>query len=131
MEAGTGVLISGSGVLELSGVMSGIKIPVEASNDLREAQSQFAGILPILMLYIGSTGLKMTLGDAWAREGHMKRSLHYVRLAIDINLFRDGVYLKDTEDYRKAGEFWEALGGSWGGRWGDGDHFSLAWGGRK
>jgi len=58
-------------------------------------------------------------------------SLHRDRLAVDFNLFRDGVYLRGTEDYRPLGEVWEAMGGSWGGRFNDGNHFSLAYKGRK
>jgi len=50
------------------------------------------------------------------------------RLAIDLNLFKDGEYLTDTEDHRFLGEFWESLGGTWGGRWDDGNHYS--WGER-
>ena len=70
-------------------------------------------------------GYEVTLGDAWAREGHRKGSFHYKRLAIDLNLFKNGVYLRSTESHKPLGEFWESIGGSWGGRWDDGNHYSL------
>jgi hypothetical protein len=61
----------------------------------------------------------------------IRTSLHGERLAVDLNLFIDGVYQTQTEAYRPLGEKWESLGGTWGGRFGDGNHFSIAHDGRK
>lgn len=58
-------------------------------------------------------------------------SLHGDRLAIDLNLFVNGIYRPDAEAYKPLGEKWEALGGTWGGRFGDANHFSIAHDGRK
>ena len=58
-------------------------------------------------------------------------SLHTKKLAVDISLFRKGVYLTSTEDYRELGEYWESIGGTWGGRFNDGGHFSLTHNGVK
>lgn len=61
-------------------------------------------------------------------------SLHCERLAIDLILDRDGQYLTRTEDYEPLGTYWEGCHelARWGGRFTrpDGNHFSLAWGGR-
>jgi len=76
-------------------------------------------------------GYELTFGDAWAKTGHMAKSLHYDRLAIDLNLFKDGKYLSTTEDHKPLGEFWESIGGSWGGRFNDGNHYSLEHEGRR
>jgi hypothetical protein len=64
---------------------------------------------------------------------HMKNSLHYEGLAVDIDLFKDGKYLVATEDHRVFGEFWESLHKDccWGGRFKDGNHYSVTYGGRK
>jgi len=81
-------------------------------------------------------GYEMTFGDAyrdprlfgWSGEkkGYGRsRSNHKKRLAIDLNLYKNGVYLRKTEDHRELGEFWENIGGSWGGRFNDGNHYSL------
>jgi hypothetical protein len=59
-----------------------------------------------------------------------RTSLHCDRLAIDINLFINGELQKQTEAYRPLGEEWERLGGTWGGRFNDGGHFSIAHEGR-
>lgn len=92
----------------------------------REKQSIFVRKVALLILFIYDQGYELTFGDAWAKSGHMRGSFHYKRLAIDLNLFKDGVWLDDTEDHTFAGEFWESIGGTWGGRWGDGNHYS--WG---
>ena len=55
----------------------------------------------------------------------MPNSLHYIRLAIDLNLFEAGKYLRSSKDHAVLGLYWESLGGSWGGRFGDGNHYSL------
>jgi len=93
---------------------------------LRNEQSEFAKRLPLLLLYIIVQGYEITFGDFKATTGHSENSFHYKRLAADINLFKDGKYLKLTEDHKQFGLFWENLGGSWGGRWNDGNHYS--WG---
>jgi hypothetical protein len=99
--------------------------------DLRNRQSEFAQKVPLLILYAYELGYEVTLGDAWAKTGHSENSCHYIRLAIDLNLFKDGRFLTRTEDHRKLGEFWESIGGSWGDRFNDGNHYSLEWNGRK
>ena len=108
---------------------------------LRERQSEFARKIPLLMLYAYALGYELTLGDVWANRGHSDNSCHYIRLAADLNLFKNGRYLSKTQDHKKLGEFWESIGGSWGGRFGesnpgagdghDGNHYSLSWEGRR
>ena len=96
---------------------------------LREKQSEFVRMVSKLIDYATSQGYDLTFGDAYAKSGHMKDSLHYSRLAIDLNLFQNGNYLTATEDHRPLGEYWESIGGSWGGRFNDGNHYSLShWG---
>ena len=98
---------------------------------LQKKQSKFARMVGFLILHAVSLGYEVTLGDAYALTGHMKNSLHGKRLAIDLNLFKDGKYLTKTEDHLPLGEYWESIGGSWGGRFGDGNHYSLEHNGRK
>jgi len=97
---------------------------------LRISQSRFALMVAILIIYAYFRGYEITFGDAWAKEGegrpHKKGSFHFKRLAIDLNLFKNGVFLKTTEDHKPLGMFWKILGGTWGGDWDDGNHYS--WG---
>ena len=97
---------------------------------LRSKQSLFVLMVSMLIRKAYKLGYEITFGDAWAHDGHMNDSLHYIRLAIDLNLFKDGEYLRKTEDHQVLGEYWESLGGSWGGQYGDGNHYSLEHNGR-
>jgi hypothetical protein len=63
--------------------------------------------------------------------GGIARSLHGSRLAVDLNLFRGGQYVTDPDEYQPMGEHWESMGGTWGGRFGDANHFSIEHEGRK
>jgi len=115
---------------------------------LLQAQQRFASLVPRLIdraLFLGFqvTGAEWYRPDEtaelYALQGRgVKYSLHPLRLAIDLNLFADGRYLTSTEDHRPLGEWWERMGTAHGlpTRWGgtftrpDGNHYSLAWGGR-
>lgn len=91
---------------------------------LRKDQSKFAHMVALLILYAYEKGYELTFSDAYAHDGHREGSFHYKRLAIDLNLFKGGKYLTRTEDHEPLGLFWESIGGSWGGRWEDGNHYS-------
>jgi hypothetical protein len=92
---------------------------------LRQKQSKFVHMVALLILHAEQLGYELTFGDTWAKDGHKAGSFHYKRLAIDLNLFRDGVYLTDTESHTPLGRYWESIGGTWGGRFRDGNHYSL------
>jgi hypothetical protein len=101
---------------------------------LQKKQSQFAHMLALLILHAEQLGYEITLGDCYRDprcDYGMKDSLHRDRLAADLNLFKDGAYLTGTDDHRPLGEYWESIGGTWGGRFNDGNHYSLMHGGRK
>lgn len=63
----------------------------------------------------------------------IRNSLHELQLAQDVDLIKDGKYMASTEDHRSFGEWWEKQGSDhrWGGRWGDGNHYSLEHNGLK
>lgn len=112
---------------------------------LREKQSLFMKLLPRLLDYIYEQGYEVTGGELWrtpeqaainAERGvGTSTSLHLDRLAIDLNLFKDGKFLTSTEAHRQFGEYWESLDPlcCWGGRFSrpDGNHYSITHGGRK
>ena len=105
---------------------------------LGEKQKLFMRLLPRLIDYIHEQGFEGTEGDAFRDPrvhgeigekkgyGHPK-SAHKNRLAIDINLFKDGKYLDTTEDHKLIGDFWESLHElcRWGGDFGDGNHYAI------
>lgn len=113
---------------------------------LRRKQSAFVQLVGRLIAHAYAEGYELTFGEAYrspeeaarlARIGAgITKSLHTDRLAIDLNLFKDGRYVTTTEHYRPLGEWWEAqstpeLECCWGGRFRDGNHFSVSHGGRK
>ena len=100
-------------------------------SELGDNQRAFAGDVGRLLRYIYSRGYQVTFGDALAHDGHMDGSFHYKKLAIDLNLFFQGEYLRKTIDHKEFGEYWESLhpDNTWGGRFknvkgGDGNHYS-------
>jgi len=103
---------------------------------LGEKQRLFTRLLPRLLDKAHELGFEVSLGDAYrdprvfgaigVRQGYGEsRSAHKQRLAIDLNLFRDGKFLQATSDHQALGEWWESQGGVWGGRFNDGNHYSL------
>lgn len=113
---------------------------------LGEKQRLFTKFMGQLIDYAYKAGFELSVGDAYrdprlaalnAAQGKgITNSLHTQRLAMDFNLFKDGVYLAKSEDYRLLGEFWESLDPlcCWGGRFkpvADGNHFSITDGGYK
>ena len=101
---------------------------------LRQKQSLFVEMIALLILKAKDLGYKLTLADAYrdprVKYGHPK-SLHRQRLAIDFNLFKNGRYLTSTKSHTPLGEYWESIGGTWGGRFNDGNHYSLTHNGMK
>jgi hypothetical protein len=109
---------------------------------LRQKQSRFVRCVALLIQYAGQQGYEFTFGEAWRTPEQAKwnaergkgtaTSLHIDRLAIDFNLFRNGKWLTKTEDHKPLGEYWESLAPDcrWGGRFGDGNHYSIAHNGR-
>ncbi|EDT6692621.1 M15 family metallopeptidase [Salmonella enterica subsp. enterica] len=110
---------------------------------LSEKQALFTAMIGQLILFADQHGLRLTFGEAYrtpeqaalnAKRGSgIKNSLHTQRLAVDFNLFVNGEYKTDSSDYLPLGEYWESIGGTWGGRFSkpDGNHFSLEHNGIK
>jgi hypothetical protein len=63
----------------------------------------------------------------------IRNTAHGKQLGIDMNAFKNGRYLGETEEWKELGEYWESLHPlcRWGGRFGDGNHLSLEFQGVK
>lgn len=111
---------------------------------LGEKQRKFPLLLMSLIHYIYGKGYEVTWGDGYrdprvfgnigdrAGYGH-KNSCHKLRLAQDINLFKDGKCLSKTEDHKAFGLYWESLDPdcTWGGDFQDGNHYSMTYKGMR
>ena len=108
---------------------------------LREKQSKFVWMVNDLLTFAKSKGYDLTFGEAlrteeqaalYAKQGKgSANSLHCLKLAIDLNLFVNGKYQDSTSAHEPLGVFWESIGGSWGGRFNDGNHYSLSHNGMR
>jgi hypothetical protein len=111
---------------------------------LAQKQRRFVLMKAYLIAWAYSNGYELTDGDAYRDprvHGNMgakppisyseARSAHKQRLAQDFNLFIKGRFVTNTEEHRPLGEVWEGMGGTWGGRFNDGNHYSLAHAGIK
>lgn len=99
---------------------------------LGDKQRLFTRLVGQLILRAYVQGYELTFGasyrdPAWGVGKMPATSLHGKRLAVDLNLFRDGKFLTRTEDHQPLGEWWEKLHPlcRWGGRFNDGNHYSL------
>lgn len=115
---------------------------------LGDKQRLFVRLQAQFVLWAYEQGYALTDGDAYRDPrlhgelgeklgyGHAK-SCHKLRLARDYNLFKQvngsWVYLTRTEDYEPLGRKWESMHElcRWGGRFGDGNHFSFTHDGMK
>lgn len=106
---------------------------------LQKQQAEFTEMAAELIKQAIAMGYKVTLGDAYRdprlhgamgeKKGYgAANSFHKKRLAIDLNLYKNGVYLTKTEDHKPLGTWWKSQGGTWGGDFPtpDGNHYS--WG---
>jgi hypothetical protein len=108
-------------------------------SDLTDKQFLFSLLVSRLIDQAITLGYEVTLGEAYrtpeqaqwnAQKGSgIVNSLHTKRLAIDLQLFKDGKYLTASEDYLPLGRWWELQDPlcRWGGRFHkpDGNHFSM------
>lgn len=109
---------------------------------LLEKQQVFAVLVSKLIQRAVELGYGVTLGEAlrppeiaaiYKQDGRgILKSLHTEKLAIDLNLFRDGRYLTKTEDHRPLGLWWKAQSTElytccWGGDFSkeDANHYSI------
>lgn len=114
---------------------------------LLQKQFEFGLLLPLLLAKATELGYQYTLGEIQRSQKEANRlaklgvgsknSVHRLKLAVDLHLFRNTIYLKDTESHRALGTYWETLSAGkdftchWGGHWGDGNHYSIGHGGVK
>lgn len=109
---------------------------------MSKLQETFAVDFARLILMAPTLGYTTTLGEAWrtaeqallnAQHGlGIANSLHGLRLAGDLNFFKDGKWVKDGTKLSDIGSWWKSLGTDhyWGGDFthipADGNHFSIS-----
>ena len=110
---------------------------------LGQKQELFSSFLPILIIKAHDLGFDVRVGDLFRdprvhgaygeKVGYSSAySMHKLKLAVDLNLFINNVLKVKTSDFQVLGEWWEQQHElcRWGGRFKDGNHFSLTHDGR-
>jgi hypothetical protein len=118
-------------------------IPKDIDNPktLGDKQRLFAYLLGLLIARAYKNGYALSMGDVFDADGdggHMKNSVHDLKLAADLNLFSrvngKWVYHTSAEAHAGLGAYWKSLHPlcRWGGDFAskDGNHYSLTHGGR-
>jgi len=105
---------------------------------LGDKQELFTRCLVQLLLRMHLEGYQVRMGQVERSPEEAARlgkpnSVHTLRLAADLHLFQDRHYLTETKDHETFGVFWERLHPDcrWGGRFGDGNHYSITHDGVK
>lgn len=104
-------------------------------------EERFAQDAATLIQQAALLGYTVTLGEAFrtplqaaadaAAGTGISHSLHTQRLAIDLNFFKNGVWVTDGSELADVGAWWKSLGPDhyWGGDFksnSDGNHFSIS-----
>jgi hypothetical protein len=108
---------------------------------LQELQEQFMQDLALLVQQAKTMGYAVTGGELWRTPQQVQwdvqhgtgisHSLHPDRLAIDLDVFKDGVWITDGSKLADLGAWWKTLSPMhfWGGDFKsrpDGNHFSIS-----
>ena len=102
-------------------------------------QEVFAENMAKLILWAFCQGYKIRVGEVWrsnaaaaayAASGQgISKSLHRLKLAADLNLFKNGKFLTKSSDHKPLGDYWKTLheDNRWGGDFKkrDGNHYSM------
>ncbi len=110
-------------------------------SNLRLLQSAHVRYTAQLIRWATEAGYELTWGETLrtpeqalhnaANGAGIAHSLHLIKLAVDLALFKNGELLSTLEDYKPLGEYWKSLDPlcCWGGDFHspDADHFSITW----
>lgn len=87
---------------------------------LSERQRIFMHNLGKLIIFAYENGIELTGGELWRpvemQEIYFEKGLsktmkgkHLIKLAIDLNVFIDGIYRTDAEAHKPLAEYWKSL----------------------
>jgi len=95
---------------------------------LSEKQVKFTGMLGKLLVFASDNEIPIKIVELYRspekqfnlyKKGKTKtlNSSHIKGLAVDLAIIKDGQYITEETAYVSLGEYWEEVGGVWGGSW--------------
>ena len=98
-------------------------------SELGDKRRRFSRMVPRLLLYAEQLGYEYAFEFTKRCEqcpiGH-PRSTHNVGLALDLNLYKNGEFIRDATGHKELHDFWDLMGGA--ARIDrDMNHYSLEW----
>jgi hypothetical protein len=79
---------------------------------LGSEQERFGHMLGKLLVWANDHGHKTRVGDVFAKTGHKDGSNHYLKLAADILVFKQGAIEQDMEAHKEMHDYWDSIGGA-------------------
>ena len=116
---------------------------IPPNETLGQKQRRFVKMLGALIDWAYQNGYELSEGEGkrtqqqamWdaAHGSGIQHSNHIIQLAHDFNVYKNGVWLSDAKQYPDLCAYWKSLApdACAGADWGDSDHFSIAYQGRK
>lgn len=107
---------------------------------LRQKQSEFLVMVSKLISFCAITGITVFVNE-WYRTKERQAELvkqgkswtmnskHIEGLAVDLIILKGKEVSWNNEDYKPLGEYWEKIGGIWGGSWKVKDSVHFQYGG--
>lgn len=99
---------------------------------LGEKRCLFTSMLARLIKYANEAGYGVNLecGKCYLTGHHRKNSLHYLGLAADLNIYKNGEWLPDGTGHDVLHDYWDSIGGAKRIP-GDSNHYSIEHEGRR
>uniref|UniRef100_A0A6M3KMM6 Putative peptidase n=1 Tax=viral metagenome TaxID=1070528 RepID=A0A6M3KMM6_9ZZZZ len=80
--------------------------------NLGYAQEEFSYMLGDLLVWCREQGIRVRTGDVFAHNGHKEGSNHYLKLAADLYVYKQGATEQDMGAHRRMHDAWDTMGGA-------------------
>lgn len=95
--------------------MPGWGTGIGADMTLGQKQEKFSNMIMLLLIHIHALGYQVR-GGHWYRCENCytgaKNSAHKLKLAFDVNLFKNGEYLTSGKEHEIIHDYWDSIGGA-------------------
>jgi hypothetical protein len=75
-------------------------------------QERFGYMLGKLLVWANEQGYLTRIGDVFAKTGHKENSNHYLKLAADILVYKQGAKEQNMDAHKAMHNYWDSIGGA-------------------